>query len=109
MRARRNSFPAIRRGEFYYFTTKARRTYTDIAYPDDAYLVFGREDAGLPEELLRANPDRCVRLPMIAGARSLNLSNTVAVAAYETLRQWGFPALQNHGKLTKYDWDAVPL
>ena len=97
------------RGEFYYFTTKARRTYTDIAYPDDAYLVFGREDAGLPEELLRANPDRCVRLPMIAGARSLNLSNTVAVAAYETLRQWGFPALQNHGKLTKYDWDAVPL
>ena len=69
------------RGEFYYFTTKARRTYTDIAYPDDAYLVFGREDAGLPEELLRANPDRCVRLPMIAGARSLNLSNTVAVAA----------------------------
>ena len=97
------------RGEFYYFTTKARRTYTDIAYPDDAYLVFGREDAGLPEELLRANPDRCVRLPMIAGARSLNLSNTVAVAAYETLRQWGFPALQNHGELTKYDWDAVPL
>lgn len=97
------------RGEFYYFTTKARRTYTDIAYPDDAYLVFGREDAGLPEELLRANPDRCVRLPMIAGARSLNLSNTVAVAAYETLRQWGFPALPNHGKLTKYDWDAVPL
>ncbi len=97
------------RGEFYYFTTKARRTYTDIAYPDDAHLVFGREDAGLPEELLRANPDRCVRLPMIAGARSLNLSNTVAVAAYETLRQWGFPALQNHGKLTKYDWDAVPL
>ena len=80
-------------GRFYYFTTKARRVYTDVTYPDGAYLVFGREDAGLPEELLFANPDRCVRLPMIEGARSLNLSNTVAVAAYETLRQWGFPAL----------------
>lgn len=96
-------------GEFYYFTTKARRVYTEVSYPDNAYIVFGREDAGLPEELLYANPDRCVRLPMIAEARSLNLSNTVAVAAYEALRQWGFPALQNHGKLTKYDWDKVPL
>ena len=86
------------RGEFYYFTTKARRTYTDIAYPDDAYLVFGREDAGLPEELLRANPDRCVRLPMIAGARSLNLSNTVAVAAFEALRQQNFEGLLREGE-----------
>ena len=92
-------------GAFYYFTTKAPHTYVDISYPDNAYLVFGREDAGLPEELLRQNPDSCVRLPMIEGARSLNLSNTVAIAAYEALRQWGFPALKNHGQLTKYSWD----
>lgn len=92
-------------GAFYYFTTKAPHTYTDISYPDNAYLFFGREDAGLPESLLHDHPEQCVRLPMIASARSLNLSNTVAVAAYETLRQWGFPALKNHGQLTKYSWD----
>ena len=90
---------------FFYFTTKARQVYTDISYPDNAYLVFGREDAGLPESLLYQNPDRCVRLPMIEAARSLNLSNTVAVAAYEVLRQWGFPALKHHGQLTRYHWD----
>ncbi len=93
------------KGDFYFFTTKAPHTYTDINYPDNAYLVFGREDAGLPESLLHDNPEQCVRLPMIQNARSLNLSNTVAVAAYETLRQWGFPALKNHGQLTKYRWD----
>ncbi len=93
-------------GPFFYFTTKAPHVYTEISYPDQAYLVFGREDRGLPEELLHENPQSCVRLPMIPGARSLNLSNTVAVAAYETLRQWGFPQLQNYGKLTRYEWDS---
>jgi len=91
-------------GEFYFFTTKARHVYTEISYPDGAYLFFGKETAGLPEELLYENPDRCVRLPMIGGARSLNLSNTVAVAVYETLRQWNFPELKNFGDLTRYDW-----
>lgn len=94
-------------GPFYYFTTKARRVYTEPRYPDGAYIVFGREDAGLPEELLFQNGSRCVRLPMIAGARSLNLSNTVAVAVYEVLRQWNFPKLLNSGRLTRFDWEAA--
>ncbi|MEG0017589.1 MAG: tRNA (cytidine(34)-2'-O)-methyltransferase, partial [Hydrogenoanaerobacterium sp.] len=73
-------------GEFFYFTTKGKNIYSSVQYPPDVYLIFGREDAGLPEELLFANPQACVRLPMIDEARSLNLSNTVAVAAYEVLR-----------------------
>ena len=85
---------------------RAGLAYTEPQYPDNTYLVFGREDRGLPEELLHANPECCVRLPMIAGARSLNLSNTVAVAVYEALRQWEFPELQNAGKLTKYEWNG---
>lgn len=86
-------------GAFYYFTTKAHKVYTDIAYPDNSYLFFGREDAGLPEDLLRSDYEHCVRLPMIREARSLNLSNTVAVAVYEVLRQWDFPQLENFGRL----------
>lgn len=93
-------------GEFYYFSTKAKKKYCDISYPDDCYIVFGKETAGLPEELLYANAERCVRLPMISEARSLNLSNSVAIGVYEVLRQWNFPALQNEGSLTRYDWDA---
>ena len=92
-------------GPFYYFTTKAPHTYSDISYPQGAYILFGREDAGLPEALLVQNPDTCVRLPMTKGARSLNLSNTVAVAAYEALRQWGFPELENYGQLRDYKWE----
>ena len=92
-------FFAKNSGPYYYFTTKAPQRYTDVAYPDGAYLVFGREDAGLPEELLRSEYERCVRLPMIREARSLNLSNTVAVAVYEVLRQWEFPQLENFGAL----------
>ncbi len=79
-------FFARNEGPFYYFTTKAPQRYTDVAYPDGAYLVFGREDAGLPEALLRKKARTCVRLPMIPDARSLNLSNTVAVGVYEALR-----------------------
>ncbi len=92
-------------GDFYYFTPKARRIYSEASYPDGAYLVFGREDAGLAEELLLAHPDSCVRVPMISQARSLNLSNTVALAAYEVLRQWGFPGLQTQGRLHRFSWD----
>lgn len=94
-------------GEFVYFTTKATRRYSDLHYPENVYVVFGREDAGLPEELLLQHPRDCVRLPMVEGARSLNLSNTVAVAVYEVLRQWDFPTLQNKGRLTKYNWEEV--
>ncbi len=96
-------------GEFYYFSTKSLNNYSDVEYPDGCYLFFGAETHGLPEKLLYENPDRCIRIPMIGGARSLNLSNSVAVGVYETLRQWGYPELQNEGKLTQYDWDAAEL
>ena len=90
-------------GEFFYFTTKGKNIFSDTKYPDNAYIVFGREDAGLDEALLHDNPENCVRLPMIPEARSLNLSNTVAIATYEVLRQWGYPELLTEGKLTKYE------
>ena len=91
-------------GPFFYFTTKGKNIYSDVSYPDGAYLVFGKETAGLPEELLVQYPESCVRLPMLDddSARSLNLSNSVAVGAYEALRQWGFPGLRTKGHLTKY-------
>lgn len=97
-------FFAKNRGDFFFFTTKGQNLYCNISFPDGAYLVFGREDAGLPEELLVQYPSSCLRLPMISEARSLNLSNTVAVGVYEVLRQWGFPQLQNRGQLTRYSW-----
>ena len=94
-------------GHFFYFSTKATKIYSDAEYPDNSYLVFGKETAGLPEDLLYANPEKCVRLPMIdnSAARSLNLSNTVAIGVYEVLRQWGFPELKTRGELTKFNWN----
>lgn len=92
-------------GNFYFFTTKGRKVYSDVEYPDNSFLFFGKETAGLPEELLLKYPETAVRVPMISGARSLNLSNTVALAAYEVLRQWSFPELQNKGELHRYKWD----
>lgn len=103
------SFFEKNQGPFFYFTTKGRNTHSAVAYPDGAYLVFGREDAGLPEELLVAHPHQCLRVPMRGNARSLNLSNTVAIAAYEVLRQWDYPLLENQGRLARYDWDGNPL
>lgn len=93
-------------GHFFYFSTKATKIYSDAEYPDNSYLVFGKETAGLPEDLLFVNPEKCVRLPMIdnSAARSLNLSNTVAIGVYEVLRQWGFPELKTRGELTKFSW-----
>ena len=78
-------------GEYYFFSTKAKRLYTDVTYPENAYIIFGREDKGLPEELLYANFERCVRLPMRGNMRSLNLSNCAAVAVFEILRQQDAP------------------
>ena len=94
-------------GHFFYFSTKATKIYSYAEYPDNSYLVFGKETAGLPEDLLFENPDKCVRLPMIdnSAARSLNLSNTVAIGVYEVLRQWGFPELKTRGELTKFNWN----
>ncbi len=100
-------FEKNKNGNFFYFSTKATHIYSEIEYPDNCYLVFGKETAGLPEELLYANPEKCVRLPMInnSAARSLNLSNSVAVGVYEVLRQWKFPNLLCQGKLTGFDWN----
>lgn len=79
--------------EPYLFTKKASRVYTEVSYPGDVYLMFGRESVGLPETLLEEHPERCLRMPMKEGLRSLNLSNAVAIAVYEVLRQRGFPGL----------------
>lgn len=90
--------------KFYYFTTKGEIAHSDMKYENNAFLVFGKETKGLPEELLKENHDTCVRLPMRGIIRSLNLSNAVCVGTYEVLRQWGYPQLSQRGKLTKYDW-----
>lgn len=88
-------------GAFFFFSTKAPTVYTQPQYPDGAYLFFGKETRGLPEPLLQANLERCVRIPMITDARSLNLSNSVAIGVYEVLRQWGFPALSQAGRFSQ--------
>ena len=91
----------------YFFTTKARKCHSDVEYPQNSevFLMFGREDAGLPEELLVQHPDTAVRIPMRPTLRSLNLSNSVAIAAYEVLRQWSYPDMTAQGDLTKYAWE----
>ena len=81
------------------FSTKASRAYTEADYADDCYLFFGRETKGLPEDFLQENYDDCVRIPMREEARSLNLSNSVAVAVFEALRQQDFPHLTDYGKM----------
>ena len=86
-------------GEFFFFSTKARKRHTDVSYPDKAYLVFGKETRGLPEWLLLENKESCVRIPMRDCARSLNLSNAVAITVFEALRQLEFPGLQDFGKM----------
>lgn len=91
-------------GNFYYFTTKGEIAHSDMKYENNAFLVFGKETKGLPEELLKENHDTCVRLPMRGIIRSLNLSNAVCVGTYEVLRQWGYPELSQKGKLTKFNW-----
>lgn len=91
----------------FFFSTKAQIRYSDVAYPDKSYIMFGREDKGLPEPLLFAHKHECVRIPMIPDRRSLNLSNSVAIAAYEVLRQWGFPELENNGRLRDFDWSQA--
>ncbi|MDE6723025.1 MAG: tRNA (uridine(34)/cytosine(34)/5-carboxymethylaminomethyluridine(34)-2'-O)-methyltransferase TrmL [Eubacterium sp.] len=91
-------------GKFFYFTTKAEQTHSEVSYPNNAYLVFGKETKGLPEELLKENHDNCVRLPMRGIIRSLNLSNAVAVGVYEVLRQWDYPELSLKGQLHNLKW-----
>ena len=83
----------------YYFSTKAKHNYAEVSYPDEVYLMFGRETKGLPEDLLKEHPDTTVRIPMLPTLRSLNLSNSVAIVLYEALRQQSFPNLAAAGHL----------
>jgi tRNA (cytidine/uridine-2'-O-)-methyltransferase len=94
------------KGRIFYFTTKAPRAYTEISpYPDGVYIMFGKETKGLPEDILYENRDFCVRIPMRDTLRSLNLSNSVAIATYEILRQWDFEGLREDGMLTGRSWE----
>ena len=103
-----NSFEELKskypQSNFYYSTTKALNKYCDVSYHSEDFVVFGKETAGLPEELLRENKEKCIRIPMREGIRSLNLSNSVAIVAYEALKQNDFENLKTEGKLVKYDW-----
>ena len=85
---------------FYFASTKSKKTYADVEYPDNCFVVFGKESYGLREDLLKEHYENCIRVPMVEGARSLNLSNTVAIITYEALRQQGFKGLQEFGELT---------
>ncbi len=82
----------------WYVTTKGRKTYAEVTYGPDDYLMFGRESAGIPEEILAQHPEECIRIPMREGERSLNLSNSVSIVLYEALRQLDFPELQKAAK-----------
>lgn len=90
--------------KLYFATTKGQHIYSDVSFSDGCYLVFGKESAGIPEEILKEHPDTCVRIPMIGETRSLNLSNSVAVVLYEALRQQGFAHMKTQGELHRLHW-----
>ncbi len=89
----------------YYATTKAKQLYSDVTYEPDCFLMFGKESAGIPEEILKAHPKQCVRIPMLGQTRSLNLSNAVAIVLYEALRQNQFPDMEKQGQLHRLRWE----
>ena len=88
----------------YYASTKAPRCYTEVQFEEDCFLMFGKESAGIPEEILHAHPDRVIRIPMLPEIRSLNLGNSAAIVLYEALRQHGFAGLQEQGQLRDFSW-----
>ena len=90
--------------KIYMATTKAPNVYTEVSYEPDCYIMFGKESAGIPEEILVENKENCIRIPMIGEIRSLNLSNSVAIVLYEALRQNHFDHMRLEGQLTKYEW-----
>ena len=90
--------------KIYMATTKAKHIYTDVVYDEDSYIMFGKESAGIPEEILVENEENCIRIPMLEQIRSLNLSNSVAVVLYEALRQTGFHKMQLEGQLHRLHW-----
>jgi tRNA (cytidine/uridine-2'-O-)-methyltransferase len=87
-------------------TTKAIHTYDEVSYDENNFIVFGKETAGIPEVILKDYPNTSIRIPMKEEARSLNLSNSVAIVVYEALRQQKFQGLLQHGKLREYDWNT---
>ena len=91
--------------KIYMATTKAQKTYSQVRFEEDAYIMFGKESAGIPEETLLQNKETAIRIPMIGDIRSLNLGNSVAIVLYEALRQNNFENMNLQGHLTKYDWD----
>lgn len=86
-------------------TTKAKRTYADVSYGPDDFIMFGKESAGIPEEILVAHEEDCIRIPMLSEIRSLNLSNAVSIVLYEALRQNGFAGLEEAGQLHRLSWE----
>lgn len=85
-------------------TTKAKHVYSDVTFEENDFVMFGRESAGIPEEILMAHEANTIRIPMLAEARSLNLSNSVAIVIYEALRQQGFPGMLSEGQLHHHTW-----
>ena len=90
--------------KIYMATTKSRQTYTEVEYEDGCYIMFGKESAGIPEEILLQYKETSVRIPMLDSIRSLNLGNSVSIILYEALRQQGFMELQLEGQLHHYEW-----
>lgn len=93
--------------KIYYATTKAPNVYSEVNYEEDCYIMFGKESAGIPEEILVNNEKTCVRIPMNPEIRSLNLSNSVAIVLYEALRQNEFKGMDMEGKLRNYEWGRM--
>ena len=90
--------------KIYMATTKAQKTYAEVSYEEDCYIMFGKESAGIPEEILVEHEDTAIRIPMIGDIRSLNLSNSVAIVVYEALRQHGFEHMNTEGHLHRLQW-----
>ena len=90
--------------KIYMATTKGRHVYTEVSYEPDCYIMFGKESAGIPEEILVENEEMCIRIPMLEQIRSLNLSNSVAIVLYEALRQNRFREMQTQGELHRLQW-----
>lgn len=88
----------------WYATTKAKQSYTDVQFGSDDYIMFGKESAGIPEEILVDHEESCIRIPMLSQIRSLNLSNSVAIVLYEALRQQNFKGMETEGHLHRLDW-----
>ncbi len=90
--------------KIWYATTKAKQSYTDVKFGPDDYIMFGKESAGIPEEILVDHEESCIRIPMLSEIRSLNLSNSVAIVLYEALRQQNFKGMETEGHLHRLDW-----